>query len=109
MSTTSARRGGFEREAAARCHSGTLFQAFRAQVVSVHVVASVYRRNIQDCSICRHIHQPETFTTPYPLVYPLVRLALWSLYGFRATTMTIGMSAGGDVAGCLTRRLRGGA
>ncbi|KAJ7878816.1 delta-12 fatty acid desaturase protein [Mycena olivaceomarginata] len=27
---------------------------------------------------------PETFTTPYPLVYLLVRLALWSLYGFLA-------------------------
>ncbi|KAJ7711690.1 hypothetical protein B0H14DRAFT_3902447 [Mycena olivaceomarginata] len=102
MSTTSARRGGFEREAAARCHSGTLFQVFRAQVVSVHVVASAYQRNIQDCSICRHIRQPETFTTPYPLVYPLVRLALWSLYGFRATTMTIGMKVAPDVSSSLT-------
>lgn len=27
---------------------------------------------------------PETFTVPYPVVYPLARVALWALYGFWA-------------------------
>jgi hypothetical protein len=82
--------GGFEREAAARCHSVRCWRTrcdselryipghtvssvprssrqcthmspkiSSSKVISVisQVVASVYRRNIQDCSICRHIRQ----------------------------------------------------
>ncbi|KAJ7133507.1 delta-12 fatty acid desaturase protein [Mycena epipterygia] len=42
---------------------------------------------------------PETFVAPYPVVYPLARVALWSLYGFWAGLFGTGIWVIGHEAG----------
>ncbi|KAJ6583894.1 fatty acid desaturase-domain-containing protein [Mycena vulgaris] len=59
------------------------------------IIGAIYKA----AAIADTFINPETFAAPYPVVYPLARFALWSLYGFWAGLFGTGIWVIGHEAG----------
>ncbi|KAJ7621859.1 delta-12 fatty acid desaturase protein [Mycena polygramma] len=79
----------------AHCHKRSALRSSVYTIWHLSVIGAIYKT----AAYADTFINPETFTAPYPVIYTLARVALWSAYGFWAGLFGTGVWVIGHEAG----------